>query len=733
MSLLSKFFTHEVSKEYFITLGVEEHHIRAAIASVSGNEVSVIGYGESEYSTGENETEAADIAISTAEKKLGEETTLIQKVVFALPLFYLEHDKVKPEYLTRLKKITKELDLKPSGFIEYPQALSFFLEKEEGSPPTLILLSVGKTHLTISLVRVGKIQQNLTLSRSESILTDIENILPNLQAEILPSRILLYDESENLEKIREELLRFPWHKHNSFLHTPKIEILSNQKILTALVEAAGSSLIPLQKQVKELQMEGVKEDIQEKIEEEKPIEQISIEEEKEMAKEPVKDDKTVEEKEVDFGFVEVSEKHHHNIRHPKHPPILISEEEEKEEKVVVNKTQFKMPKFSFAFPGIPSFSLDLFLFTLGMILVILSLFTAVWFYPKTNVSLIVYPQIYSTQTDVTLTTNSSDVKPDKNIILATQLSEEISGQKAKETTGTTNVGEKARGDLTIYNKTLSAKTIPKGSVLQNGELRFTLDEDIQIASASDTGEGLTFGKVNAKITASVIGPESNLTGGTNLVFKDFPDSSYTSKTLTGLSGGTSREVSSISKEDQNNLETALKDELLSQIKQKLILKIQQGEKLLDGSFNTTVVTKKYSGEVGSEAKEVSLSMTIKVNAFSFREDQLSNLATQTITNLPSGFTLDKNRTGIKIDQIKTDAKTNIITARATVMANFWPELDMNNIKNNLIGKNYEQAVTFLQTIEHVGGVRITTVNELPIIKNLLPLSTDNLLLTIVSI
>lgn len=730
MSLLSKFFTREVSKEYFITLGVEEHHIRAAIASVSENIVSIIGYGESEYSAGENETEAADIAISTAEKKLGEET-LIQKVVFALPLFYLEHDKVKPEYLARLKKITRELDLKPSGFIEYPQALSFFLEKEEGSPPTLILLSVGKTHLTISLVRIGKIQQNLTLSRSESILTDIENMLPNLQAEILPSRILLYDESENLEKVREELLRFSWHKHSSFLHTPKIEILPNQKILTALVEAAGSSLIPLKSHVTDFQMGEEKETAQEKGEEEKPKEPIISHEEEETTVEHVKVENTVEEKKADFGFVEVSEEHHHNIRHPKHPPILVSEEPEKE-KNENNKPHIKIPKFSFSMPSVPAFSLNLFLFSLGLLLTGLSLFSAVWFYPKTNVNLIVYPLIASTQTDITLTTNLNDVKPDKNIILATLLSEEISGQKTKETTGTTNVGEKAKGEVTIYNKTLSAKTISKGSALQNGELKFTLDEDVSIASASDTGEGLTFGKSNAKITATLIGPESNLASGTNLAFKDFPDSSYTAKALTGLSGGTSREVSSIAKDDQDNLETTLKDELHALAKQKLILKIQPGEKLLDGSISTTVVTKKFSGEVGSEAKEVSLSMTLKITSYSFREEQLSDLAAQTITNLPSGFTLDKNRTGIKIDQVKTDPKTNSITARAVVTANFWPELDMENIKNNLIGKNYEQAVAFLKTNGYIGGVRITNFYEFPIIKNLLPLSKDNLSLDMVS-
>lgn len=739
MSWFGKFLPKEASKEeYFITLGVEEHRIRAAVASIKGHSVSIVGSGESEFSEGENETEAADIAISTAEKNLGEKT-LVQKVVFALPQVYLENDKVKPEYRARLQKITRELDLKPSGFIEYPAAISFFLEREEGSPPTLILLSVGRTHLTVSLIRVGRVQQNLTIPKSESILTDIESALPDLQAEILPSRILLYDESDKLEKIREELLRFSWHKHSSFLHTPKIEILPNQKILTAIVEAAGSSFIPSQSQVKDLQMEEEKEVKPGKVQDLEKEKKETEEKETVLHKEAETKEVQVEEElkiteEEDFGFVQETETQHKNIKHPKHPPILVTEQEEiKEDITIDNKKSLSLPKFSFSFPKFPSLSVNLFLFILSIFIAGGFIVGAIWIYPKATVGLIVYPLTASTQADITLTTNSSDVKPDKNIILANNLTIEVSGQKSIPTTGKTNVGEKAKGEVTIYNKTVNSKTIPKGSVLQNGDLKFTLNEDVSIASASDTGEGLTFGKTNTPAIATSIGPESNLTTGSILTFKDFPESSYTAKTLSGFSGGTSREVSSVAREDQNKLETTLTEELLSQAKQQLVLKVQTGEKLLEGTISKSIVSSKFSSDVGGEAKELSLSMTLKINAYSFRDEQLSNLAAQTITLLPTGFTLDTNRTGIKIDQVKTNQKDGTITAKATITANFWPQLDQENIKKSLIGKSYVQAADYLKTVEQVGGIRITIDKKLPLLNNLLPLSSDNLTLIVVSI
>src|SRR3989338_2098789 len=104
MSLLSQILPKKESKEYYLTLAVEEQHIRAAVVEVSNNQVMVLGMGVSDFAQGENETEASDIAISMAEKSLAQDF-LINKVIFALPQAYLEGDDVIPEYLVKLKKI----------------------------------------------------------------------------------------------------------------------------------------------------------------------------------------------------------------------------------------------------------------------------------------------------------------------------------------------------------------------------------------------------------------------------------------------------------------------------------------------------------------------------------------------------------------------------------------------------------------------------------------------------
>src|SRR3990167_4049776 len=243
MSLLSQILPKKESKEYFLTLGIEENFIRAAVIELFHGKAKILGIGKSEFSEEKNESEACDIAITMAEKASGADL-LTEKVIFALPQIYLDGENVKPEYLKRLKKVTKELNLKAHGFIDYSSAISFYLENTEGSPATVRLMDIARNHLTISLVRVGKVTKNIIVQRGTSLVEDFTASLPQLQAEILPSRIILYDNLENTEDYKEELLKFPWHKHSIFLHTPKIEVLSNEKILTAIVEAASTSFLP---------------------------------------------------------------------------------------------------------------------------------------------------------------------------------------------------------------------------------------------------------------------------------------------------------------------------------------------------------------------------------------------------------------------------------------------------------------------------------------------------------
>ena len=389
MSIIQSILAKKETREYFLLLAVETHRIRAAICQILANQVVIKGSGDAEFIAGENEVEAADIAISMAEKKLPE-GILVEKVIFALPQTFLDQDKIKSEHLDRLKKVSKELSLTPGGFIEYPASISFHLEKEEGSPPTLLLIHITSNQLVFSLLRVGKIQQNIIIPRTSEICADFEASFASFATEILPSRIILYDEcgGEKLEELKEELLRFPWNRHSIFLHTPKIEILSAEKVILALIDAAASSF----------------------------LKSISLQETatpKEMDSAITK--KAEEYASETFGFVKTTELATKKSK--------LADEGDNIQKptpsTAIKKPLFRLPKLSFPFISLSFSSLFKSFFLPAAILSLLFVLVglAFWFYPKTSVYLIIYPQTNSEKISLTFTAQEKNITPDKNIVL----------------------------------------------------------------------------------------------------------------------------------------------------------------------------------------------------------------------------------------------------------------------------------------------------------------------------
>lgn len=694
MSLLEKILQKKQEDEYFLTLGVEQHRFLATIAKISDNKVIILGTGESEWTSLEQELEAADSAITLAEKYVPE-TILVEKTIFALPVEFLEGDTISQDCLNRLKKIAKEFSLKPSGFIEYSQALAYFLEDKEESPPTALLLSIGKSFLSLTLVRVGKIERNINIPRTPSIPSDFEQALTHCKEEILPSRIILYNETkdQSLEKYQEELLGFSWHKHTSFLHTPKIEILPNASLLAAIVEAAGTSMI------KTLHLE-------------------------EHEEETVTTEET-------FGFVRGVDVKQTSPAEETLPVQAAGKEtidniQEVEVKKPWKEWLGKIPVPHISLPAKISLTVFPFVAIIGTVAVISSLvFLFVWSYPKATVNLIVYPYVVTKRSDVLFTTNPNRQQTGKNTVTATLISEEVTGDKTVQTTGKTKVGEHAKGDVVILNKTLGSKTFTKGTQLLNGSLVFTLDQDVTVASASDTGEGLTFGKISTTMTASDIGSESNLASGSIFTLKDFPQSSFTAKNSQNFTGGSSRDVPSVSKSDQDTLLSSLTDELSSKARQQLLQKLSPTDILLDGSIDEKVTTKKLSKEVGSEAKEVNLSMVMQVSALSVKQSDLTDLAKDAAVGVPPGFTLDNQRSKVDIAEPKTD-KNGDVKATATISLYLFPTLETAKVKEKIAGKTFDETRGYVAGMDHVAGVEIIQNNSLPLLRERLPLQKSRI-------
>lgn len=710
MSFVDKLLPKDKPQEYFLTLKVGIETLQAIVWEVAGNKILITGRGKSTLTEEKDFTLAADEAISNAEKTLPQ-GKLVEKVIFGLPFEFTHDNKIKSDVLTKLKSLTHTLSLKPLGFIELPEALAHFLTTKESSPTSAILLGINKHTLTVSFLRVGKIYENIIFPRGEYFTQDVETALKSLKGiEVLPSKVLLYDENEDLEKLREELIKHPWHNKAAFLHFPKIEIITDDDLIHALVESAASEII------KTVTAEEFKH------EEEQPSQD-------KIAKEEVGDEASL------MGF------------HKNKDVLSLSEETAPEENPEEhsspspsqNTSLRRLPKFNFRLPALPQIKLPglpRFKFLPLIIIVFLLLVMggagtyAYYQLPQADIRLLVSPQKMQKDIDITLSPNTSSVDTDTLSIPATKVELDVSGDKQMTTTGKKNVGNPSRGTVTIYNKTTSSKSFPKGTSLTVNNLKFSLESDSTVASASDTGEGLTYGKADTKVVASSIGPDGNLSSGTTFAFGDFLASSYTAKNNDALSGGTSRQVSVVSSADQEKLLESLSNELKEKAKDELYQKIGSDEKILDESINISIGSKKYDKNVDTEASSLSLALVAKIEGLSYNTADLNELAKDVlVNNMPPGFEFSGDSTSLKIDDFSIQ-KDGSLTAKAIVGASLLPTLPLEKIQKDLSGKTVSEAEDYLRNERNITGVEFNIRSPLPFGKKTLPLRPSNIHLII---
>ena len=205
-------------KDYLCALVVTEDRVDAALwEATKDGKVNVLKNSTVPF-TGEWEKtiDAADQAVTEIETGLPEGVELT-KVVFGLFPEWLTEDRIKDAYLKQLKQLTTSLSLKPLGFVELPTAVVHLLQRDEGTQQTVILVGVESKHVTVSLFKIGKLVGSVTQARTE-ITADIEGILASFkEVEVLPSRVLLYGTSSDLENLKSDLLNYPWQKKANFL------------------------------------------------------------------------------------------------------------------------------------------------------------------------------------------------------------------------------------------------------------------------------------------------------------------------------------------------------------------------------------------------------------------------------------------------------------------------------------------------------------------------------------
>ncbi len=703
------FFKKETTlppRQYLFAIEISPAIVKSAIWSVINNKTQVLSVGCAatwDDQTTESLIAAVDQTITDAVSHLDPSGKIQpEQVIFGLSPNWVGQDKIHPDKLQLLKDLSSQLELKPVGFVITPEAVVKFLAHTENVPSTAILLGFWPHQLEVTLVRMGKIDGIQTVQKSSHLADDVVEGLSRFpHVDILPSRMLLYDSGLDLEEIKQLLLEHPWQapqKRLPFLHFPKIEILPADFTVRAIALSGGTEV------ARAIGLVG-----------------------SDSTDHTDHADSADTADAADLGFVTDAD-----VRdlHPTPPPPASP---------TAPLSSSPSPKLAFKLPSLPKFSFPRFslpnirltghLLAISLPTVLIGLFVAYWFVPKGTVTLLVTPKNFATQFDLTADTKSTTLDSAARTLPAESLEVSVTGDKSLSTTGSKLVGDKSTGSVSISNTLDSSRSLPAGTVLTSPSgLKFILDEDITIASASGSADNLIPGKATAKATSDSIGSQHNLAGGTIFRVSNFAITQISAKNDSAFSGGSSRQVKSVSKDDISSLRSQLTDSLKDQARQKLLEQIGEDKTVIAESISLLSVTEEFDRKLDETADNLSLKLTVKAQGLSLTKSDLQSLVEAHIQpQIPAGFSsISEGSQNFSVKKVNKDSVVFTMSVSALLL----PEMDRDGIIRNITGKFPSQAKSYLETLPGVSRIDILISPALPSFIATLPRLSKNITLSV---
>lgn len=638
-------------------------------------------------------TKAADESLSSAATSA--EITPEQEPLFVglvIPSSWVDEDgKIAKEKSELILPVLKELDLKPSGFMSNDEAIIEESSKPDDFPASFINIYLSANSFELSLIYFGKIKERIRkIFDSEFKAQLVEDALLEFNSEsTLPPQIYIYGNAD--DSTVEELKNFPWvSKKNveTFLHFPNIKLYNDNDLINIFFKAITSQMVGGGSS----SHQPITSIPPEKIDDSEELEVVETTDEIVDDNSNISDSELVdslEEVSPDIlGFVQIKS----SVETIQTPVVT-------EIPVLENDTPLFKPSFSLTLPKIklpklPKLKINFLIFILPIVPLIFLFFL---FFLKSQVTLYLTPYEFEKTVNITLDSKATEVS---SLIIPVEKKEvSVSSSVTIDTTGQKTVGEKATGEVTIFNKLEKVQSIPKGSTLTDSKgQKFELVSGVQVAAAVidyNTGT-MNFGQVKTSVSAVDIGSEYNISKDATLTMKDFSENSLVVKTNTTFTGGTKTQVGAVSKTDKTNAENQLTKSLADAADKK----INEEFNNLSDTLKETIQVKKgkleFNREVDEQADNLTAASNSTVSVFIISSETKNKIIKQFMSDengySDSEINSDSFVFTFKIAKLDTDKSTGSLTIKGSSL----PKVDTFALKNKIVGRTFNNAKNIIR-------------------------------------
>ena len=599
--------------------------------------------------------------------------TKLQETIFFVYSHFIDEKtkEIKKPFLQKIKDLVKNLNLKALGYIECYEAIIHYLGKKEELPLTAVILELDKSELSVFIYKRGKLVYAKTLAHTDNLIDDLLTCFTEIKGKfLLPSRIILYN-SKDLDNESTKIITYRWSEE-FFVQLPRVEIVKEHELIQGLLDVFAEQFQHKEKQAEFSDKQSPSE-----------IMGFVIGGDVDLT------EKDTPSRSVSSSFPKVS-----------FVPLLTNL------KLIFNKIKALI------------FSLGKkWTISLGIILIILSLFLHEYFFHKANLT--VFLPAIEMQKDLLLNSGELSIQSVSNIV-------EL--KDSKNTTGKKDIGEAAKGTVTLHNFDDKEKTFSKGSVLDTAGIKFNLDSEIKVASASviTINGGLVKqpGKAKASVTAQAIGPQGNLSGNKQFKIDDFSSTLYFAVNESQFSGGTKSEIKTTSKKDQEDLEKSILETAKKQ-KPETAKKEDTDKKFINTLTETSVVEAKFDKEIGEESDKLNIQAKVNTTKYFYREKDLIDYLVKLLKNdLEKGYNLENKQIAYTLKNAVK--KNDNISLDLSIKAKALKEISKQEILKQVKGKSTESVNAILKEKFKVVGSEQDIEPDFPLLGGFFPLFDKNI-------
>ncbi len=347
----------------------------------------------------------------------------------------------------------------------------------------------------------------------------------------------------------------------------------------------------------------------------------------------------------------------------------------------------------------------------------------IYVFPEVEVTILPKTEKITNDFEVTIDGDLTEADLSKNKLPGITVTAEDALEKTFPATGEKNVGEKAEGVVIFYNQTGLEQSLNTTNSLssESGQI-FYLKNNITIPKAEVSAEGtIVYGTVTAGVVAKEGGETGNIAPG-RLSLIDLPFSKQNKiygEVKEKFAGGSNKTIKVVSEEDLKNAEAKLTEELNPKLKEQLLSKLGESQKIDDRMIKYQTLGMEKTVELQEEVSEFTVKLKGQAEALAWDEGKIKEILNSKLAeSQKDGKQLvESSQDVFKIEAQEVDLEKRIAKLGVHTENQISMPIDTEKLKDELKGLSETDARRFLLTKGNIKDARFkfnySITNKIP--------------------